>query len=58
MSKTEARELAKKYIEEQRRVLESHGDSALRSKVKEAVDGAQRTFEIISTASAAQSKHK
>lgn len=47
MSKNEAKELAKKYIEEQRRILESHGDTVVRAKFREAVNGAQKTFEMI-----------
>ena len=42
-----SKELAKKYLDEQRKVLESHGDSVVRGKVKDAMSGAQKTFETI-----------
>jgi hypothetical protein len=48
MSKHDAKELAKRFIDEQSRILESHGDSVVRSKYKDAVAGAQKTFEAIS----------
>lgn len=51
MSKNEVRELAKKYIDEQKKVLESHGDSVARGKIKNAVTGAQKTFEMIAKSS-------
>jgi hypothetical protein len=47
MSNIEVKQLAKKYIEEQKKVLESHGDSIVRGKFKDAVNGAEKTFEMI-----------
>lgn len=49
MSKNEVKKLAKKYIEDQKQILESHGDSVVRSKYKQALEGAQKTFEILTT---------
>jgi hypothetical protein len=49
MSKNEAKELAIKFIDEQRRILESHGDAVIRSKCKDAVSGAQKIFETLSS---------
>ena len=48
MSKNEAKEFAKRFIEEQKRILESYGDTVVRAKYNDAVNGAQRTFETIS----------
>lgn len=52
MSSTQIKELAEQFIEEQKHVLEQHGDAIVRARYKEAVDGARKTFETISAASA------
>lgn len=57
MSKNEAKELAKRYIQEQKKVLESHGDSVVRGKFKEAVNGAQKTFETIARSHSQMKRH-
>lgn len=54
MSKQELRELAKRFIDDQKHILESHGDTIVRSKYKEAVAAAQKTFEAISAKPPAQ----
>lgn len=54
MSNEQIKELAKTFINEQKRVLEEYGDSVVRSKYKEAVQGAQRTFQMINKASRAK----
>jgi hypothetical protein len=52
MSTDDTKKLAKQFIDDQKRILEQHGDRVVRSKYKDAIAGAQRTFEAISTASA------
>jgi hypothetical protein len=52
MSSNQIKQLAKQFIEEEKQVLERHGDRIVRSKYKEAVNGARKTFEAISSASA------
>ena len=51
MSSEQAKKLAKQFIDGQRQILEAHGDKMVRSKYRDAVAGAQRTFETISAAS-------
>lgn len=51
MSSEQAKKLAKQFIEDQKQIIESHGDQVVRSKYRDAVEGAQRTFEAISHAS-------
>jgi hypothetical protein len=50
MSNNDVKKLAKRFIDEQRRILERHGDGIVRSKYKEAIAGAQKTFEGIISA--------
>ena len=52
MSGAQIKKIAKTFIEDQKRILEQHGDGIAKSKYKEAVAGAQRTFQMISSASA------
>ncbi len=52
MSSKQIKQLAKEFIDQQKRILEQHGDRIVRSKYRDAVDGARKTFEAISTASA------
>jgi|HubBroStandDraft_6_1064221.scaffolds.fasta_scaffold572400_1 hypothetical protein len=54
MSDAQIKKLARTFIEEQKRILEEYGDGVVRSKCKDAVEGAQKTFRMISTASHAQ----
>lgn len=56
MSEAQIKKLAKTFIEEQKRILEQHGDGVAKSKYREAVAGAQRTFQMISSASAKMTK--
>jgi hypothetical protein len=51
MSEAEIKKLAKTFIEEQKKILEQHGDGIARGKYKEALAGAQKTFQMISAAS-------
>jgi hypothetical protein len=51
MSTDQAKKLAKQFIEDQKQILEAHGDKVVRSKCKDAIEGAQRTFEALSAAS-------
>jgi hypothetical protein len=51
MSSQQAKELAQKFIEEQKRILNKHGDTSVRTK--EAVTSAQKTFQNLSTAAKA-----
>lgn len=51
MSSDQAKKLAKQFIDEQGQILKAHGDKIVRSKYRDAVAGAQRTFEAISAAS-------
>ncbi len=51
MSTDQARKLAKQFIDDQKQILEAHGDSIVRSKYNDAVAGAQRTFETLCAAS-------
>lgn len=48
MSNDQIRKIAKQFIEDQKRILEEHGDSVVRSKYKEAIASAQKTFAAIS----------
>jgi hypothetical protein len=54
MSDARIKKLAKTFIEEQKRILEEYGDGVVRSKYKEAVEGARKTFRMISSASHAK----
>jgi hypothetical protein len=44
MSNDQIKKLAKTFIEEQRRILEEHGDGVVRSKYNAAIASAQKTF--------------
>jgi hypothetical protein len=44
MSTNDAKKLAKDFIDAQKRILEEHGDTIVRSKYKDAVEGARKTF--------------
>ena len=46
------KQLAKNFIDDQKRILTKHGDGIVKSKCRDAVDGARKTFETISAASA------
>ncbi len=52
MSGNQIKQLAKNFIDDQKRILKEHGDGIVKSKYREAVDGARKTFETISAASA------
>lgn len=54
MSDAQIKKLAKTFIDEQKKILEEYGDGVVRSKYKDAVEGARKTFRMISTASHAQ----
>lgn len=57
MSAQQAKELAQRFIEEQKRILGKHGDAPVRaSKCKEAVSSVQKTFQALSTASPKRSQ--
>ena len=51
MSSDDIKKLAQQFIDEQKRILEEHGDGVVRSKYKDAVASAQKTFEAISAKS-------
>ena len=51
MSEAQLKKLAKTFIEEQKKILKQHGDGVAKGKYKEALAGAQKTFQMISTAS-------
>lgn len=57
MSTDQAKKLATQFINEQKRILESHGDKIVQSKYRDAIAGAQRTFAAISTASSKLASH-
>ncbi len=48
MSKNDVKKLAEQFIAEQKRILEEHGDTIVRSKYKDAIEGARKTFSAIS----------
>lgn len=48
MSRDQLKKFAKQFIDDQKRILEEHGDKVIHSKYKEAIDSAQKTFEAIS----------
>ncbi len=48
MSTEQIRKFARQFIDEQKKILEEHGDAIVRSKYKAAIRSAQRTFEEIS----------
>jgi hypothetical protein len=58
MSEAQIKKLAKEFIEEQKRILVQHGDRVVSKKYKEALAGAQKTFQMISTASQGKSSLK
>jgi hypothetical protein len=61
MSTDQAKKMATQFINDQKQILEAHGDKVVQSKYKDAIAGAQRTFAAISSASvglAAQAKTK
>jgi hypothetical protein len=43
----EARALARKFIEEQKRILEEHGDGVVEEKYKHAVASVQEVFQTL-----------
>jgi hypothetical protein len=47
MSEQQVKQLAKTFIEEQKRILEEYGDGVVRSEYNDAVASAQRTFAAI-----------
>ena len=49
MSDREIKKLARLYIDGQKKILEEHGDSIVRSKYKEAVASAEKTFRTIAS---------
>jgi len=51
MSNQQIKQLAKEFIDSQKRILEEHGDRVVRAKYKDAIADAQKTFQTISTAS-------
>jgi hypothetical protein len=51
MSTDQVKKFAKQFIDDQKQILEAHGDSAVRSKYNDAIAGAQRTFETLCAAS-------
>lgn len=57
MPQDQIKKLARTFIEEQKRILESHGDRVVQSKYKDAVAGAERTFQMISSASRPKPQH-
>ena len=58
MSDAQIKKLAKTFIEEQKRILEEYGDGVVRAKCKDAVEGARKTFRMISSASHANTNSK
>jgi hypothetical protein len=44
MSEKQLKQLAKTFIDEQKRILEEHGDGIVRSKYNDAILSAQKTF--------------
>jgi hypothetical protein len=59
MSDAQIKKLARTFIEEQKRILEKYGDGAVRgAKYRDAVEGARKTFSMISAASHAQVRAK
>jgi hypothetical protein len=48
MSNAQIKILAKQFIDEQKRILEEHGDRVVRSKYKEAIVSAEKTFQKMS----------
>jgi hypothetical protein len=57
MSKDQAKEFAQKFIDEQKRILEEFGDSAVASKCKEAVASAQKLFQELSAKAKTEKIH-
>jgi hypothetical protein len=56
MTDTEVKKLARQFMNEQKEILEEHGDTVVRSKYKEAVLSAERTFRAIVSGTAATAK--
>jgi hypothetical protein len=49
MSDTEIKKLAREFIDSQKKILEEHGDSIVKSKYEEAVVSAEKIFRSIVT---------
>ncbi len=49
MSEEQAKKLAQKFIEDQKRILEEYGDSVVKSKCKDAVASVQEIFKAIAS---------
>jgi hypothetical protein len=56
MSADQAKKLAQKFIEDQKRILEEYGDSVVKSKCKDAVASVQEIFKAIASRPAARAK--
>ena len=57
MSKAEAKKMAEKFIEEQKRILEQYGDGVVKSKCKEAVMSVQAVFQQIAAKPSSNEKN-
>jgi hypothetical protein len=52
MSDKKIRQLARRFMNEQKKILEEHGDRVVRGKYHQAVASAERTFREIASATA------
>ena len=48
MLNDEIKKIAKQFIDDQKRILEEHGDSVVRSRYQDALASAEKTFKAIS----------
>lgn len=51
-----AKKLAREFMEDQKRILEEFGDSAIPSKYKDAIASAQKTFQVLCAKSSMPNK--
>jgi hypothetical protein len=58
MSVEETRKFAKQYMDEQRRILEQHGDKVVKSRYREAVNAAEQTFSVLTRKAATCASEK
>jgi hypothetical protein len=56
MTDTQVKKLARRFMNEQKEILEEHGDKIVRSKYKEALLSAERTFRAIASGTASKAK--
>jgi hypothetical protein len=56
MSDDRAKQMAQKFIEGQKKILEQYGDKVIQSKCKDAVSSVTKVFKAINSKDTAQAK--